>query len=331
MSNSHSIGRAECGRTVGAVVKRWLQISWSQAKARIGAGEILVNSQVCTDEARRLRVGDRVFEKPVRRQRSSRRHGSSTAAGRTDSKVESSIAVVFSDRDVIVVDKPAGITTMRHAAEAAEFGGRGKRFLPTTLEDRLRQMFSGPIRAVHRIDRDTSGLLVFARTEEAAKQLGRQFREHSVQRSYLALVRGTPVVGRIESWLVADRGDGRRGSSTDQSGKRAVTHVRLIEHFDHCALVECRLESGRTHQIRIHLGEAGTPLAGETIYDRPIHGSPAPDLCGSPRLALHAAVLGFEHPRSKTPMVWKSELPPDLLSVIQRLRKKRRSAGTREP
>jgi 23S rRNA pseudouridine1911/1915/1917 synthase len=120
--------------------------------------------------------------------------------------------------------------------------------------------------------------------------------------------------------LIRDRGDGRRGSSTSGAGQRAVTHVRVIEQLGPCAVVECRLETGRTHQVRIHLGEAGTPLAGETLYDRPMHGSPAPDPSGSPRLALHAATLGFEHPVTQQWMQWESPLPADLRAVVSRLR-----------
>ena len=103
-----------------------------------------------------------------------------------------------------------------------------------------------------------------------------------IEQIYFAIVRGRPKDGRIESWLVRDRGDGRRGSGSgsNETGERAVTHVRLLKQLGPLSLVECRLESGRTHQIRIHLGEAGCPLAGETIYDRPTHGKPCPDPSG---------------------------------------------------
>src|SRR5439155_9451487 len=115
-----------------------------------------------------------------------------------------------------VVEKPAGRTTMRHAHEAAEFGERGKRLLPPTLADLLPPLLPGKgksrVIAVHRLDRDTSGLVVFARTAAAARHLGAQFRAHSTERTYLAIVRGRATNQRIESNLVPDRGDGRRGS-----------------------------------------------------------------------------------------------------------------------
>ncbi|HEY1380617.1 MAG TPA: RluA family pseudouridine synthase, partial [Gemmataceae bacterium] len=233
------------------------------------------------------------------------------------------------DSAVVVVDKPPGVTTHRSATEAAEFGSRGKRFLPSTLADRLPSLLpdGGPVRAVHRIDRDTSGLVVFARTPEAEAALGRQFRAHTVGRRYLAITRGRPAEGRIESWLVRDRGDGRRGSGPPGEGQRAVTHVRVLEDLGPCSLVECRLETGRTHQVRIHLGEAGVPLAGERVYDRPMTGPPAQDPSGSPRVALHAAYLGFTHPTSGEWVEWESPLPDDLQAVVRRLRQLRDAGG----
>jgi 23S rRNA pseudouridine1911/1915/1917 synthase len=230
--------------------------------------------------------------------------------------------LVHVDDAIIVVDKPPGMTTHRSAIEAAEFGARGKRFLPTTLADRLPALLPGrgPILAVHRIDRDTSGLVVFVRSAEAESVLGKQFRAHSVGRRYLAITRGRPAEGRIESWLVRDRGDGRRGSGPTGEGQRAVTHVRVLEELGPCCLVECRLETGRTHQVRIHLGEAGAPLAGEEVYDRPLNGQPAADPSGSPRLALHAAYLALTHPTTGRSIEWASPLPEDLRAVVRRLR-----------
>jgi 23S rRNA pseudouridine1911/1915/1917 synthase len=127
--------------------------------------------------------------------------------------------------------------------------------------------------------------------------------------------------------MVVDRGDGRRGStSVPGQGKRAVTHVKVLEGLGQFTLIECRLETGRTHQVRIHLGEAGTPLCGERIYDRPLHGRPMPDDSSAPRLALHAALLGFQHPKTGKKMFWRSPLPEDLKLLLQRLRK--RAAGS---
>ena len=181
-------------------------------------------------------------------------------------------AIVYFDDSIVVVDKPSGLTTMRHAEEAAEFGSRGKRFLPVTLADLLPAALSqrerrpaARVRPVHRLDKETSGLVVFARDRVAEGHLGKQFRLHTVERTYLALVRGTIADQRIESWLVADRGDHRRGSGPrTEASKRAVTHVRVVETIPGFARVECRLETGRTHQVRIHLGEAGRTFMRRT-------------------------------------------------------------------
>ena len=260
----------------------------------------------------------------------------------------------YADAQVVVVEKPAGLTTMRHPDEAAEFGRRAQRFLPTTLADLLPRLlamkergkeskkphrFRGKppspsrpfapspsrffLRAVHRLDKDTSGLVVFARTSEAERELGRQFRAHSIERRYLAVVRGRPRPGKIDTWLVRDRGDGRRGSSTQPgAGQRAITHVRIVEDLGKFTLVECRLETGRTHQVRIHLGEVGTPICGERVYDRPLHGRPLPDVSHASRLALHAARLEFDHPTTGRRMVWTSPWPEDLARLLRQLRKK---------
>jgi 23S rRNA pseudouridine1911/1915/1917 synthase len=282
---------------------------------------------------------------------------SSLASLRLGASLVQSPVIRYADAQVVVVEKPAGLTTMRHAEEAAEFGRRAQRFLPTTLADLLpnllateqrrkepkkQRRFKGKspspsrslspspprffLRAVHRLDRDTSGLVVFARSPEAERHLGRQFRDHSIERRYLAIVRGRAREGKIDTWLVPNRGDGRRGSSS--SGQRAITHVRVIENPGDFTLVECRLETGRTHQVRIHLGEAGTPICGEHIYDRPLHGRPLPDASHAPRLALHATRLEFNHPTTGQRMVWTSPLPDDLTGLVERLRKR---AGTLSP
>ncbi len=247
--------------------------------------------------------------------------------------------IVHADEQIVVVDKPPGLTTMRHADEAAEFGARARRFLPPTLADLLPGLLAkgkygrpGRVRAVHRLDSDTSGLVVFARTAEAERELGRQFRARSTDRVYLALVRGRAKDGRIESVLVRDRGDGRRGSATDSNdpGQRAVTHVRVVEEFGDFTLVECRLETGRTHQVRIHLGEAGTPLCGERLYDRPLHGQPLPDASGAKRTALHAATLGFDHPATGARVRWVAPMPSDMNDLLNRLRSGLQTSPERE-
>jgi 23S rRNA pseudouridine1911/1915/1917 synthase len=187
---------------------------------------------------------------------------------------------------------------------------------------------------VHRIDKETSGLVVFTRTWLAKKSLAQAFRFHTVHRRYLALVHGVPTTGTIETHLVPDRGDGLRGSVEHRRGRkhavgsektqRAVTHIEVLERFGPeasgvaCALVACRLETGRTHQIRIHLSEAGHPLLGERVY---VRGRTDP-LVPAPRLMLHAAELGFVHPGTGREVRWTSEPPADFQEVLAFVRGK---------
>ena len=344
------VDRREAVKTLAAVLRARFGLSWSKAKRLVEGKHVRVSGQVESDVARRLRAGKRVelaagtIERPAEPR---------TEKGGKGMKVEKNPSpavekpkpsppkrrdatssplrpftpsIVYADDAVVVVDKPAGLTTMRHKEEAAEFGEHGQHFLPKTLADLLPGLLAAPTRpviAVHRIDRDTSGLVVFARTRRAAEQLGKQFRKHTVDRRYLALTRGIPKSGRIESILVRDRGDGRRGSSpypNPPDGKRAVTHVKVLETFDRFALVECRLETGRTHQVRIHLGEAGMPLCGERVYDRRVNGKPAPDPSGPKRPMLHAAVLGFVHPESGETLSWEVAPPADFATLLQQWR-----------
>jgi len=342
------VDRREAGKTLASVLKKRFGISWSQAKRLVERRHVRVGQQVEVDVARRLKLGKQVqldagtvevrtadrgprnesaavrpkTEVSRDRKGSAKRQARPVDAGFTIFGIE----IVYADDAVVVANKPAGLTTMRHEEEAAEFGPRGKQFLPKTLADLLPGLLGEPGRpviAVHRIDRDTSGLVVFARTPPAAEALTKQFRKHTVDRRYLALTRGTPYQERIESVLVRDRGDGRRGSTRKTNppdGKRAVTYVKVLEELGPFALVECRLETGRTHQVRIHLGEAGTPLCGERVYDRPVNGRPVPDGSGAERPMLHAARLGFTHPETGQPMTWDVKPPDDFAAVWAKLR-----------
>ena len=166
--------------------------------------------------------------------------------------------------------------------------------------------------------------MVFARTPEAERNLVQQFRKHTIHRAYLAIVQGDVTAATIETQLIRDRGDGRRGSTSNpQLGQRAVTHVRPLQQLHGYTLVECRLETGRTHQIRIHLSEQGHLLCGEKVYDKPLRGPKVPDDSGTPRLALHAAELGFQHPVTGQNLHFRTPLPEDLAEFLQRLRKRK--------
>lgn len=199
-------------------------------------------------------------------------------------------AIVHTDEHIIIADKPAGLVT----APTPE-SDRGD------LLDQLARQY-GEVYLVHRIDLPTSGLLVFARTREANRRLGDAFVAHDVDREYLAVAVGALAAQTIDRPI---------------EGRRAVTYVEPIEALAGATLVRIRIETGRTHQIRIHLAGVGHPIAGD-----PQHGGEASRtfVPRPPRLALHAAVLGFTHPATGERVRFASELPEDLASWIARLR-----------
>ncbi|MFT3788327.1 MAG: RluA family pseudouridine synthase [Tepidisphaeraceae bacterium] len=187
------------------------------------------------------------------------------------------------------------------------------------------------VRPVHRLDRDTSGLMLFAITPQAELELERMFARHAIDRRYLAIVHGTiRETMTIESHFIRDRGDGLRGSippnaPVPDDAQRALTHVIPIESFtspagDAYTIVECRLETGRTHQIRIHLAEAGHRLCGEKTYNKPTDGKPLPDPSNCPRQALHSYRCAFDHPITLERLRFESKLPKDLKTWLDRLR-----------
>jgi 23S rRNA pseudouridine1911/1915/1917 synthase len=313
------VGFRDADQTVAAFLRTRLDLPWSKVKRLVEAGQVRVAGQKVTNPAQRLKIGKHVEVAAADRPAAAK---PARAKLKEAPKYDGPMPVlVYSDDSIAVVDKPAGLTTMRHPEEAAEFGERARKYLPTTLADLLPAMLGRPgkaVRAVHRIDRDTSGLVVFARTGPAEQHLTDQFKVHTVDRRYLALVRGRPRAGTIESELVRDRGDGRRGSGSD--GQRAVTHVKVLDQLADFALVECRLETGRTHQVRIHLGEAGWPLCGERVYDRPVNGKPVADGSGARRPMLHAARLGLTHPATGERMTWDADPPADFRNLLVRLR-----------
>lgn len=336
------VERRESGKTVADVLRRRFQLTWSQAKRLVERGHVRVAGQLTRAPEQRVKTGNRMWisagaiektpaegkakpAKPKKKTEPPAKKPTSAKAPDKKPRVPVNVVpleIVYSDDAIVVVNKPAGLTTSRNAEEKAEFG-KGRKYLPTTLAELLPAALGSPNRpvfAVHRLDRDTTGLLVFARTKAAAGHLTGQFRKRSVDRRYQAVTRGVPPEGRIESRLVDDRGDGRRGSGSGEEGERAVTHVKVVERLGKFAIVECKLDTGRTHQVRIHLGEAGAPLCGERIYDRPLNGAPVADESGAARPLLHAFRLGIEHPDGNEFMGWETDPPTDFTAVVARLR-----------
>ena len=325
-------------------------VSWGRARAWIEAGKVRVGDAVVTEATARVTEGTGV----VVDERAARRVGGGATGvasgggpgadgrpsrgGRVADLADAD--VVHLDAQVIVVAKPSGISTVPFEGDAA-LGGRGRGGDGTgevdTLDARVRRWLERRARAarsggaaargrgrvalgvVHRLDKETSGLVVFTRTWVAKQSLASQFRRHTVHRRYLALAHGDVRTRTLRSFLLDDRGDGLRGSARGTPGARgreAITHVERIEPLGFATLVACRLETGRTHQIRIHLSEAGHPLVGERVYVRRYPGP----LIEAPRLMLHAAELGFVHPTSEREVRWELPLPDDMRAVLERLR-----------
>jgi 23S rRNA pseudouridine1911/1915/1917 synthase len=294
-------------QTLAAFLKARDGVPWSVAKRLITTGKVFVDGACVTTVDYRLAEGQRV---EVR----------ANAPRPRDPEREGTLA--YDDAHVVVIDKPAGISSVPYDGDDRA---------TTTAMDLVRGAWrrmgkpatTTPLHVVHRIDRATSGLLMFAKTKRAELGLAAQLRAHAMERLYLCVAHGAITAPRrIESHLVPDRGDGLRGStSRTQQGKRAITHVEPRELLRDSAATLCavRLETGKTHQIRIHLSEAHHPLVGEPVYIRDWLASghvPIP----SPRLLLHAATLGFEHPVTGARITLASDPPQDFTAVVDRLR-----------
>jgi len=301
------------GQTLAAILRAQLPgQSWSQVRKLIESRRIQIDDALCLDPARRLKEGEilQVAVKPYAV------HRGATVGD---------LVIRYLDDHVVVVEKASGINTVRHPAERDWKDGR--RELSPTLEDITQKAVADRLgkpkhllhrlRIVHRLDKDTSGLVVFARSVPAERGLGKQFRDHSVVRRYITFVPGFVPPQKISTWLVRDRGDGRRGSGPEGQGKAAITHVDVLERYPAHTMLMCQLETGRTHQIRIHLAEVGHPVCGEKVYGK----QPLTETGDAPRLALHAVELGFTHPITDEALHWEMPLPLDLQGFIQRIRK----------
>jgi 23S rRNA pseudouridine1911/1915/1917 synthase len=232
------------------------------------------------------------------------------------------LAIVHEDEHLLVVDKPAGMVV--HPA-AGNFDGTLVNALLHHCAGRLSGI-GGVARPgiVHRIDKDTSGLLVVAKTDVAHEGLAAQFARHSIDRRYLAITAGIPVPasGTIDAPLARSASNRKKiAIVADGRGKRAVTHYRIVELLRGAALTECRLETGRTHQVRVHMASIGHPLLGDPVYgrNRPEHRELLKRL-DFHRQALHAAELGFVHPVTKVKLSFKSALPSDIQELFGALR-----------
>ena len=235
--------------------------------------------------------------------------------------------ILFEDSDLIVLDKPAGLVV--HPASGNLDGT-----LVNALLAHCGPGFTG-IGAekrpgiVHRLDKDTSGVMVVAKTQRANDVLTAAFAARDLDRHYLALAWGlpTPLAGDIEGAIGRDKRDRKRMAVLDHGGKAALTHYKVLRAWrTSAALVECRLATGRTHQIRVHMSTSGHPIVGDPVYLRriPAAAKSLPDsarrlLLDFPRQALHAASLGFAHPRTGEKLRFETAPPPDMVALIAAL------------
>ncbi len=235
--------------------------------------------------------------------------------------------VLFEDEHLIVVDKPAGVVV--HPARGHASGTLVNGLLARGGSARAGADARDPQGAirpgvVHRIDKDTSGILVVAKDEPAREGLKQQLSSHSMQRVYRALTLGAPRPGTIETLYDRHPRSRLRFTSRTSTGKRAVTHVSVLETLAgaRAAFIECRLETGRTHQIRVHLAEqAGTPLLADWLYGRKPGSPELLEVAGKlGRQALHAAVLGFVHPLTQQVLRFEAPLPQDFQAALTALR-----------
>ena len=233
------------------------------------------------------------------------------------------LAIVFEDAHLIVLDKPAGMVV--HPAA----GNRDNTLVNALLHHCAGRLsgINGVARPgiVHRIDKDTSGLLVVAKTDAAHEGLAAQFARHSIDRRYIAVCadRPSPPEGTVATRLGRSEADRKKMAvlpDASKRGKRAVTHYRTLQRLSDAALIECRLETGRTHQVRVHCASIGHPLLGDPVYGRtPKALRPLLERLDFRRQALHAAELGFTHPDTGERLHFRAEPPTDMLELIDEL------------
>lgn len=233
------------------------------------------------------------------------------------------LVIAHEDAHLVVVDKPAGLVVHPAAGN-----------LDGTLVNALLHHCGGSLSGiggvarpgiVHRIDKDTSGLIVVAKSDTAHEGLARQFKDHSIERRYLAIVSGKPAPpsGTVDTWIGrSERNRKKMSVQREGRGKRAITHYRVKEPLNGAALVECRLETGRTHQVRVHMSHIGHPLLGDPVYGGGGKGKLKDVLAklSFRRQALHAASLGFIHPVTGERLLFESASPGDMQELLSQLR-----------
>jgi len=299
------------------------ELSRSRLQSLISDGAVTLRGEKIGDGNRRVKPGE-VYDVAI--------PPAAPAAPRGENIP---LTVVYEDKDLIVIEKPPGLVV--HPAAGNPDGTLVNALIAHCGKEL--QGIGGVARPgiVHRLDKDTSGLLVAAKNERAMTSLAKQFAAHAIERAYHAVVWGSPRLGegRIEGQIGRSPFDRKRMAVLRGQGKEARTRYRVIERFGDpdrpfASLIECRLETGRTHQIRVHLTHLGHPLIGDPQYGRarqpprartPEEAEAFAAAAGFPRQALHAYVLGFQHPSTHKVMKFESRWPTDLASLIASLRR----------
>ncbi|HEU4959371.1 MAG TPA: RluA family pseudouridine synthase [Sphingomonas sp.] len=283
-------------------------LSRERLKALIASGKVTDESGAAARDPARKAIGGQAFTVAV-----------PAPAPAHNVPQDIALEIVFEDEHLIVLDKPAGLVV--HPAAGNPDG---------TLVNALLHHCAGRLSGiggvarpgiVHRIDKDTSGLMVAAKTDRAHEGLAKQFAAHSIDRRYKAIVAGrpNPPAGSIDAPLARSPAN-RKKVAVVASGKRAVTHYRTLQPLREAALVECRLETGRTHQVRVHMASIGNPLLGDPVYGRTRAAHrPILETLRFRRQALHAAHLGFIHPVKSNALSFDSELPADMQELFTSL------------
>jgi 23S rRNA pseudouridine1911/1915/1917 synthase len=302
---------ASVGQRLDKALAEASGLSRERIKALMGEGRVLLGGQEVHQASHKPDAGT-AFEIRV-----------PAAAPATAQAQDIPLCVVHEDEHLIVIDKPAGLVV--HPA-AGNLDGT----LVNALLHHCRGQLSGiggveRPGIVHRIDKETSGLLVVAKTNKAHEGLAKQFADHSIERAYFAVVLGLPIppAGTVSGHIGRSDHDRKKMAvlhDLNKRGKHAVTHYRLIEALDGAALVECRLETGRTHQVRVHMASIGHPLLGDPVYGRTATKfRPLLNQLHFARQALHAAVLGFIHPVTGEALRFESKLPADMAGLLVEL------------
>lgn len=295
-------GGSEAGITLAAALRSRLEgESWNAVRRLCETGKVRVNGGLVLDPATRVTPDAELTI--------------DMTAPRPREQVLG-FRVLFEDAHLIIIEKPAGVTSVPYERKET---GTALDLIRAHWRARKRPATATPLYTVHRLDKETSGLLCFAKTRAGEHGLHQIFQRHLATRAYLTVAHGAVTPGRIESRLIPDRGDGLRGSTRDQTqGQHAVTHIEVLERLPAATYCRVRLETGRTHQIRIHLAEAGHPVVGDAVYTRDLVAKGG-RLLPSERMMLHATTLGFDHPVTGEHIDFTAEPPADFLAALARL------------